>query len=362
MQVQLEQTQILKLENQLVRLRDSSGRPLGEARIPASERIDVEFDLRTCPYSGSRLHHSKPMNVSPLSSIFRNWQEILMTISVLRKRITGPQSRLRSIGVLNLIRLTESAAQYPLFRLAQNPEYRPTEAEAGLYKTILGPRGLAWFFLNLVATDSNWTLNRRVRGIQLARWVEETGSLIGTKEVCAGPNSYIKEFTNALCKGVSHSKSSSDKIENLIDETDPLIAFSNKMLWINFIRRVLATRAICYANKRDELSQETFRYAGVTRDMYDDALVVKLERLNIKYCSKKFNAIWHPPGLDADSEISKLRGTLSQRRMRPYLTKDPELVEFESLLAELSKKIGFANTESNRAWSNLHFYTGLNLK
>jgi hypothetical protein len=62
---------------------DDAGRPVGEGRAAAFQQVQTE--MRTCPYAGSRYHHAKPMNVSALQEM-PDWQHILKMLSWLSQR------------------------------------------------------------------------------------------------------------------------------------------------------------------------------------------------------------------------------------------------------------------------------------
>jgi hypothetical protein len=63
---------------------DVSGRPVGEGRAAAFQHVPTE--MQTCPYSGSRYHHARPMNVSALRNITPVWAQIVAMLSWLSQR------------------------------------------------------------------------------------------------------------------------------------------------------------------------------------------------------------------------------------------------------------------------------------
>ena len=63
---------------------DESGRPIVEVGDAASRQVQTEWQV--CPYSGSRYHHAKPMNVSALRHISPVWEQVLTMLSWLSRR------------------------------------------------------------------------------------------------------------------------------------------------------------------------------------------------------------------------------------------------------------------------------------
>ena len=57
---------------------DAAGRPIGEGRAAAFQ--DMQTEMRTCPYGGSRHHHAKPRNASALQQM-PGWQHVLTFIA-----------------------------------------------------------------------------------------------------------------------------------------------------------------------------------------------------------------------------------------------------------------------------------------
>jgi hypothetical protein len=62
---------------------DTAGRPVGEGR--AANIQEVETQLSTCPYPGSRHHHAKPMNASAIQGM-PAWPQMLAMMTWLSHR------------------------------------------------------------------------------------------------------------------------------------------------------------------------------------------------------------------------------------------------------------------------------------
>ncbi|HLJ19427.1 MAG TPA: hypothetical protein VKU84_04480, partial [Stellaceae bacterium] len=69
---------------------DEAGRPIGEGRSAAFR--DIETEMQSCPYTGSRHHHAKPMNVSALRQM-PPWRHVLAMLSWLSHRYRAAHQR-----------------------------------------------------------------------------------------------------------------------------------------------------------------------------------------------------------------------------------------------------------------------------
>src|SRR4051794_17493445 len=64
--------------------RDVEDRPIREGRTPPELLRDGDIEYRACPYSGSRMQHKLPMNVSALRQTGAHWDEIVDALAALR--------------------------------------------------------------------------------------------------------------------------------------------------------------------------------------------------------------------------------------------------------------------------------------
>lgn len=202
MKFSLGVSQTLELERELFFERDKLGRPLGESKIPFEYRSEVPLELTTCPYRDSRSGSQKPMNRSALIGIISHWPEILASIAYVRTFLSEPGCEENSVSILTLSRLCESVAALPLLLRIQN-NYRPnlnlSAIVAGAFKTMIGPRGLVRDLTEVLSLNDNLELDSELSSEVLWNYIESSGSLIGPKEVCAGPPHLVRELVEVIC-------------------------------------------------------------------------------------------------------------------------------------------------------------------
>jgi hypothetical protein len=176
-------------------LRDADGRPFGELNVPDAKRADVAVDVRACPYEGSR--HDKPMNVSALRQITKNWDAILDHVVQIHAQyaahVGGPQD------VWWLWRLGICGAGLPGYLVKRGvPGATIPGSIGGLYKAIQG-----------IGMTSEVVIERGLRRLDgpittddFVDLTEEQGVFIGlTGGACAGPPHMVHEFAHTVITG-----------------------------------------------------------------------------------------------------------------------------------------------------------------
>jgi hypothetical protein len=169
--------------------RDLEGRPIREGRTPAEYLKPDDIEYKKCPYAGGRLDHANPMNVSALRQTSAHWSELLDALAVLRTGYVATR-RTYKPDVMDLWRVSQLGSALPwLFILRDEPvpAYVAALSKAtlgvGIWAQQLLMRELAGVWTAPLFTAANMT--------ELA---EETGTLIGTSEVCSGSEKMILRF------------------------------------------------------------------------------------------------------------------------------------------------------------------------
>jgi hypothetical protein len=181
-------------------MRDTEGRPLGEAKVPPEQRSDLVMELRTCPYAGSRHNHARPMNVSALKQMLAHWQEALGGIALLRSLYgdQARQQRLRLIDVWRIAGLTSAVADFAFLRAWQPiADGALPAAVAVLYKVPLGVS---------LTTSAMWEdgaarFDAIVDADALYEYADQHGHFIGPRQVCGGPVAMVKEVLRLMVDG-----------------------------------------------------------------------------------------------------------------------------------------------------------------
>ena len=173
---------------------DTAGRPVGEGRSSAIEQVQTE--MRTCPFPGSRHHHENQMNASAIQSM-PPWPQMLDMMTWLSHR-----HRIRfGNGVTNsndLARIT-SAGIMLVDYLALRRENPVTSGHvplqvSGVYKVCLGYQ-LAYLPERFAEEDAPAQLPDPAGFLE---YLEEAELLIGEAEVCSCPPAMILQSYEAM--------------------------------------------------------------------------------------------------------------------------------------------------------------------
>lgn len=212
------------------------GRPLGERYAAERVRAGVPFDMRRCPYRGSRA--GREMNVSALRQVQRDWADVLDGVAEVRaafdRRHGTPTLDWCWIWVLGRA-LTTAPTLYARRSPLQSRTVVPRRL-ASLYKPALGiamtPEHVA-----LTAGDT--------RAVPSAddffRATEEHGVFLTPDAACAGPERQVRQFLEA-CLGPS-AVPGRRQLAELLD-LDDLIAYSWADVQLEFAKyRLLLTVA-----------------------------------------------------------------------------------------------------------------------
>jgi hypothetical protein len=180
---------------------DVAGRPVGEGRAAAFQQVQTE--MQSCPYAGSRHHHAKPMNVSALRQIIPAWEQILTLLSWLSQRY-----RARHQGEVttyeDLLLVTSAGvflADFVVLRRHQPVRSREIPVLiSGLYKVCLGFQ-LATFLGFMQERFADKKPDRLPNAADFYDGLEAQGLLIGEAEVCAGPPAMIMQAYDVMIGG-----------------------------------------------------------------------------------------------------------------------------------------------------------------
>lgn len=168
---------------------DVEGRPLGEQRVP-----EIYDTIKTrkikCQYPGSRFLNANLMNVSALKQIRQNKNEILYLLSQLRNDVLRQENK---ITYLDAWEIVTRATLLPLFLKMKGDEKIPIYA-SGLYKVAFG---LVSVMMKLALKE---IIGKKIPldSSYVWRCAEESGELVGSKEVCAAPEKLIREVVNSF--------------------------------------------------------------------------------------------------------------------------------------------------------------------
>jgi hypothetical protein len=175
---------------------DTAGRPVGEGRSCVFQ--DVETQMRTCPYPGSRYQHEKPMNASAIQGM-PPWPGLLAMMTWLSHR----HRKRYGAGVTNsndLARITSAGimlVDYLALR-RENPvaSSKVPLLVSGVYKVCLGYQ-LAYLPERFAEEDAPAELPDAAGFLE---YLEQAGLLIGEAEVCSCPPALILQSYEAMTR------------------------------------------------------------------------------------------------------------------------------------------------------------------
>lgn len=162
---------------------DTAGRPVGEGRSSAFEEVQTE--MRSCPYPGSRYHHVNPMNASAIQGM-PPWQDLLAIMAWLSHRHRERYGR--SVTTSDDLARITSAGIMLVDYLALRREKPVGSREvpllvSGVYKVCLGYQ-LAYLSEKFAGAEAASTLPDAAGFLE---YLEQDGVLIGQAEVCSCP-------------------------------------------------------------------------------------------------------------------------------------------------------------------------------
>jgi hypothetical protein len=178
---------------------DVAGRPVGEGRAAAFQHVQTE--MQSCPYSGSRYHHSKPMNVTALRHIMPVWEQIVTMLSWLSQRYCARYQR--EITTYEDLSLVTSAGVFlaDFVVLRRHFPLRSNEIPlliSGLYKVCLGFQ-LATFLGSMQERFLDETTAKHLPDAAgFHDYLEAHELLIGEAEVCSGSAAMIMQAYDAM--------------------------------------------------------------------------------------------------------------------------------------------------------------------
>ncbi len=171
--------------------RDADNRPLRESRTPSEFLNPGDIEHRKCPYSGSRQFHDKPMNVSALRQASQHWDEVTDALAVLRSAyVQARRGEAEIPDLMDLWRISQLGSALPWWFILRG-EPLPGYA-AALAKATLGVGIWAQQFL-MRELSGAWTEPVFTAAV-IAQLAEESGTLIGAQEVCAGSDKMLIRF------------------------------------------------------------------------------------------------------------------------------------------------------------------------
>lgn len=177
------------------RLRDIDGRPLGELNTPEGSRRGTSFEVRECPYSGTRF--GKLMNVTGLSEVTAEWSNIVSDLHVLRLAyVSRLQVDTMTVGDLWLISQAVSTLPNYLVRSSLLGDRKIPRRIASLFKSITG----------IAMTARRMLMRGMSPGVEVSpddfiKFTDDNRVFNIGDRACSGPPHLVEEFVALLIEG-----------------------------------------------------------------------------------------------------------------------------------------------------------------
>jgi len=218
-------------------MRDDEGRPLGEHKAEEVRPTGTPFDLRVCPYPGSRHHHELPMNLSALKQALAHWPGILGTVAHLHRlhRRSAGSAPLTVGDSWRIGNMCGAIADFVFMRNWQTYGDGQIPAVLGsLYKITLGVTSTsltAWI-------DRLATFSTPVSARMLFDYAEANQQLIGAHQVCAGPETLILELLDVVINGAD-DKQPGPEVLDAIGDHDKFLHFCKATAALRLLRFIV---------------------------------------------------------------------------------------------------------------------------
>lgn len=182
---------------------DVVGRPVGEGRSAIGEQVETQ--LKSCPYPGSRHQHEQPMNFSALQSITPHWRNIVTLLAWLGQRYRN-YNHCETARYYDLARISGMGiflADYLALRhISPLQSNQVPVVLSGLYKVCLGFQQVTFFAMMNENFNDQGMAKQEETELPVANefyaWLEENELLIGEAEVCGGSELMISKAYEAM--------------------------------------------------------------------------------------------------------------------------------------------------------------------
>jgi hypothetical protein len=162
-------------------------------------RNGVATELIACYYSGPRRRTPLPMNVSALTQIQAHWNQVLQRIRTIRAAFTGRSGYLEA-SALDLWRIAHAAVSLVSFRYLERRASPTPVADAALFKATAGIK-YALRHAGVARLADGSVIGSHPNAAALWDYIDRERLLIGSAQVCAGPEAMIRELLDVLVDG-----------------------------------------------------------------------------------------------------------------------------------------------------------------
>lgn len=221
-----------------LKLRDEEGRLLGEGNAPRDLVETTEIDWRMSRYPGSRYRHSKPINLSALKQLTRNWDDLLDFVAALRHAYVV---RYRVDGRLSgsdLWRYSRYAVTVPNYLINRPRDPVRTDQVPALVSVAF--KSTAGIFI--VAADMFFRevdLERAFISDEVVDYADDHGLFEGASGVCAGPPQIMRDLLGAVV-GETRPRHDDEPVASLVGDVEHFFRYGALYTKLEFTKQVAA--------------------------------------------------------------------------------------------------------------------------
>lgn len=186
---------------------DADGRQVGESNVfPPAMRLDLPTRWRTCIYPGTRYRVDRPMNVTALKAMRRQWPQMMLALREVRRAYLA---RCPEAGagwtVGHLERLATAVLAVPTLALV-HPERPVADGElhpalSSLFRVTDGLRMTMHQMLFVPIGEPTLAPDAPMDSAEILAYAERNHSFHSAHGVCAGPQAMMAEFLAVLVDG-----------------------------------------------------------------------------------------------------------------------------------------------------------------
>ena len=305
------------------------GRPLAEMTAVNEIKKGVEFNMRKCPYSGSRF--DKVMNVSALPGLSLQIKNVISDTLFLRKQylafINETDFSLYSFWCFT--RVLDSMPAFLVRRRVNAVDIGSVPARvSAMFKAAQG--------LHLapeVMLLDGAPLDSTVSTDALIDFIEQRDLFMDDGRACAGPISMVRAFVSSAVEGVGKEADTSELMAILGDK-----GVEDLFRYANAVSRVFASKILFEAECRAKVK-------GIVQRINDDTLIKISER-----SLKRFGSLRRRNSeakLNVQNNFLKIANLPHLRPTSPFIERHDRLVKMAQLRNPLLSKevIGMAVEE-----------------
>lgn len=218
--------------------KDVDRRPMGEGKAPEHCKKDVAFEMKKCPYPGTRKNHVNPMNISALKQMNNSWNDSLILIRFIRD-LYLENNPTNKIELVDVWKITMYASYLPTFMLYRKEKrflnHSVPVTVASVYKMFIGLKSPVEKMIQEEYLGE--TKFENVTPEIIHDYAEKNSSFVGPNEVCGGPKNLVIEFLNTFMN-IETPSNAGDLFNDILPNKSDFFQFINSIINVQIIQNI----------------------------------------------------------------------------------------------------------------------------